>query len=59
MLYDYMDEDYSDEVSFVRIRNNTRREDGFVEKPSKIGKKSRKMAQRSKEFSTPSYQNDD
>lgn len=50
MFYDYMDEDYADEKPFVRIRNNNRREEGFMEKPSKIEKKKRKMAQRSKEF---------
>ena len=52
--YEYLDDDYADEKPFVKIRTNKHQHDeGFVEKPSKIEKNKRKVAQRFKEFNSP------
>lgn len=51
--WDYLDDDYADEKPFVKIKKKAVHEEGFVEKPSKIRKKGRRVAQRFKEFQSP------
>lgn len=55
--WEHLDEEYEDEKPFVKIRTHPKTEEVFIEKPTKVQKRGRRLARQMKEYH-PSVEHD-